>query len=335
MITYPFFDILENIKSNYNILQPGTDCPRDEMLLDYVENVLKEDKKEIIVEHIRTCERCYVEILKMEADYTEWEYMVNNNPDAALAKALGDVEKSELKIPDNIFEIIKNCYYTFEDARGNYDTLTQGKDCPSDEMLLDYAEGVLEEDKKEIKEIIDKHIQNCERCHMEILKMEADFTEWEYSLNKNPDAFLSKSLGTSGAKKILNFKKRMIKTIKGLRVWISSLWFPQWAGVPATASEIPEQRHSFKIDEGEINLFCYWKPNFGNDPAYIHLSWNAKITISARLWVRFVNSETQEVFSEICLGTQLQGEDNFTSDRLGFDPSNEKWAVSIIFEETE
>jgi len=37
--------------------------------------------------------------------------------------------------------------------------------------------------------------------------------------------------------------------------------------------------------------------------------------------------------SEIRLGTRLEVKESFTSDRLGFDPSNEKWAISIIFQE--
>jgi|GEM_PF-2067712 len=173
---------------------------------------------------------------------------------------------------------------------------------PTPQMLYDYVLGLL--DKKDAMKI-QKHFSICGVCADEALR-----------IMRIEDELTAKSV--DWANKIL---------------WRTFSWKPQWAGVFVTASEIPEQRHSFKIDEGEINLSCYWKPNFGNDPAYIHLSWNAKNTISARLWVRFVNSETQEVFSEICLGTHLQGEDNFTSDRLGFDPSNEKWAVSIIFEE--
>ncbi len=179
---------------------------------------------------------------------------------------------------------------------------------PTPQMLYDYVMGLLE--KKDAMKI-QKHFSFCGVCADESLR-----------IMRIEDELTAKSV--DWANKIL---------------WRTFPWEPLWAGVPATASEIPEQRHSFKIDEGEINLSCYWKPKFGNDPAYIHLSWNAKITISAnisaRLWVRFVNSETQKVFSEICLGNRLQGEDNVTSEKLNFDPSNEKWAVSIIFEETE
>ncbi len=326
------YNIFEDAKATYKTLKSGTDCPPDEMLLDYAcEDILTEDEKRAIYEHIQECERCHVEVLKMEAGRTEWEYMINKNPDAALAKALGDIENSEFKIPEKILEIIKDYSYILEEAKKNYNTLKAATDCPPDEELLDYVcEDILTEDEKRA---IYEHIQECERCHLEVLKMEADRAEWEYMVNKTPDAALTKALGTSGLKKTLNFKKRMIKEIQGLKAWISSLWEPQWAGVPANAAEIPEQTHSLTVDDGEIKISCYWKPKFRNDPAYIHLSWSARITKPVRLWARFVNPESNEIRSEICLGTRLEGEESFTSDRLGFDPSNEKWAISIIFQE--
>jgi len=195
--------ILQNAQKayniSYNISKSATDCPSDEMLLDYLDGILSENEKEKIDEHIQRCERCHVEILTIEADYTEWEYTINKDPDAALAKALGDIENSELKIPE-ILEIIKDYYNIIKDAKKNYNKLISGNACPSDEKLLDYVEDCLSEDERGK---IDEHIQKCERCHVEALKMEADFTEWEYILNKNPDAALAKALGTSGMKKIL------------------------------------------------------------------------------------------------------------------------------------
>jgi len=369
--------IVRKAKAAYNTLKSRADCPPDEMLLDYVENILSEDKNELIYQHIQKCERCHVEVLRMEADRTEWECMIDKNPDAAVAKALGDIENSEHKIPEKIVKIIKGYPDIFEDARKNYNTLKAGMNCPSDGDLFDYArEDILLEDQKKA---IYEHIQKCERCHVEILKMEADRTEWEYMIDNNPDAAVAKALGTSGLKKTLNFKKRMIKTIKGLRIFISPLWEPQhgvsgpygvsgpsamgggyvsvtsgiigfvisaissifflWKrqrnGNTAAVSETPEQYHSVAMDDGKIEFSCYWKPKFRNNSAYIQLSWCAKIRITnpVLLWVRFMNPENNEIHSEICLGSRLEGKDYFTSDKLGFDPSNDRWAISIIVEE--
>jgi hypothetical protein len=220
-------------------------------------------------------------------------------------------------------------------------------------MLYDYVLGLL--DKKDAMKI-QKHFSFCGVCADEALRI----MRIEDELNKKSEdranwdgipirsSSISKSRGIKKSRYVELLKKvdlspklkhildRHPEKLKEMIFILSQEpWEPQWAGVPATASEIPEQRHSFKIDEGEINLSCYWKPKVGNDPAYLHLSWAAKIDIPAVLRARFMNPETLETFSEICLSPRLQGEDNFTSDRLGFDPSNEKWAVSIIFEETE
>lgn len=180
---------------------------------------------------------------------------------------------------------------------------------PAREMLYDYVLGWLNEaDTVKIR----KHISFCGECADEVLR-----------ITRIEDALTAKSV--DWANKIL---------------WRTFSWKPQWAGVFVTASEIPEQNHCFKMDKGEIEISCYWGSKSGNNPAYLHLSWNADILITEpiRLLARFVNPETNEIRSEVELSTCsegdgcLKGEAGFTSDRLGFDPSTEKWAIAIIFE---
>ncbi len=192
-----------------------------------------------------------------------------------------------------------------QEARSDEYRKLKKKAHPTKKMLYDYVLGWL--DKKDAMKIRN-HFSFCGSCADEVLRI----MRIERDLEKKSVAWVNP---------------------KGLIIWISSLWEPQWAGVPVVAMAVSGQRHSFIMDDGKIELSCYWKPKFRNDPAYIHLSWSARITKPVRLWARFVNPESNEIRSEIHLGTHLQGEDNFTSDRLGFDPSNEKWAISIIFQE--
>jgi len=133
------------------------------------------------------------------------------------------------------------------------------------------------------------------------------------------------------------FKKKLATKymISKMIIKISSLWNPMWTGEFVTASDIPNQSYSFSEEFGTIDIVCNWKPSYGNTPAYISLSWKADITINCELWARFENPETHNVLSEICLGTSLIGEEFFTSEELEFNPSCEKWAISIIFVDTK
>ncbi|MDM8555818.1 hypothetical protein QUF75_13890 [Desulfococcaceae bacterium HSG7] len=112
------------------------------------------------------------------------------------------------------------------------------------------------------------------------------------------------------------------------------LWEPQWAGQPASAAAVPKQEHSFKMGEfGEIKVACYWKSRHNNNPAYIWVSWKADITAPVRLQIQFVDPQTHKILYQKGLENRLAGEGLFTSDELGFDPSQTRWAVCVIAED--
>lgn len=111
--------------------------------------------------------------------------------------------------------------------------------------------------------------------------------------------------------------------------WESPVWEPQWAGVRATAADIPEQTQAFSTESGEIKLFIYWCPKYRDQLPYVRIKWEKSFLSSDELWVRFVNPETGGLRSELPLGTFQEGEIFFTSEELGFDPSTEKWALAI------
>ena len=117
--------------------------------------------------------------------------------------------------------------------------------------------------------------------------------------------------------------------------WLSPLWQPQWVGELVTAADIPEQEHVFRLEDGEIKISCSWRSQYNENPAYVWVSWWADISTPGELWVRFARPETETVLAEICLGTHLEGEKVFTNDDLGFDPSREKWAISLILRGVE
>jgi hypothetical protein len=63
--------------------------------------------------------------------------------------------------------------------------------------------------------------------------------------------------------------------------------------------------------------------------------WRANVPLTGELWVRFLKAETETVFTEVCLGTRMRGEEIYTTEELGFDPLTEKWAISLILVEFE
>jgi len=193
---------------------------------------------------------------------------------------------------------------------------------PSREMLCDYALGWLNEaDTMKVR----KHIAFCGGCADEALKimqledeLEEDSVKW---VSEDPEAEPAEE-----DKKVAAISKIAANVI----IWTSELWKPKWAGQLVTASDIPQQEKTFMLNYGQIKFSCHWKPSYENIPAYIQLSWRAKITIRCELWARFVNPESNKMLSEIRLGTSLEGKNIFTSDKLGFDPSTERWSVSLI-----
>ncbi len=84
-----FEDILRDAKNVYANLRAGASCPPEEMLPDYVYGDLSEREYRQMTGHVKTCEHCRVQVLKLEADCRAWENTLDSDPDAALAAALG------------------------------------------------------------------------------------------------------------------------------------------------------------------------------------------------------------------------------------------------------
>jgi len=105
------------------------------------------------------------------------------------------------------------------------------------------------------------------------------------------------------------------------------------AGQLATATDTLPQSKTFLLRTGEyIKISCDWKRPSKDYPSYLHLEWKANITTPGRIWARFINSDTGKKYKDTCLGNRLEGRRDFESDELGFDPTDEQWAISIIFE---
>lgn len=182
---------------------------------------------------------------------------------------------------------------------------------PSDEMLYDYVSEALSEAEASI---VSEHLYYCGVCAEEVSRIR--------QFEKDVNAALWKQVN------------RLLPE-PGIAEHIATeFWEPQYAGQPATANDIPQQQHTFFIEDGNITVECSWGAQSDSDPAYIRLSWKARINTEQMLSARFVDPETHETRSEACLGTALSGRTTFTHTDLGFDPSCERWAVSIVLQKS-
>ena len=111
--------------------------------------------------------------------------------------------------------------------------------------------------------------------------------------------------------------------------WVSRLWQPQWAGMPVTSSDIPEQKQHFKMAEGNIEISCHWRPGRPGRSGHISIVWKASLKTPSEFWVHFVDPETEETLARVRLGRHLEGKEFFGRKELGFDPFRRKWAISL------
>ena len=129
---------------------------------------------------------------------------------------------------------------------------------------------------------------------------------------------------------------RMLQTAKlqhlagQFAAWLSPVWQPLWAGQMVTAQDIPPQEYTFQLEEGQITIVCAWQSAQGTDPAFLRVSWEARLQVENELSARFIHPETQAIRREVCLGTAPAGEEFLTSADLGFDPSAEPWAIALM-----
>jgi hypothetical protein len=135
------------------------------------------------------------------------------------------------------------------------------------------------------------------------------------------------------------FHARLAKTLRSAKLkqtgsvliqWISPIWQPQWAGQFVGAGDIPKQTHTFMLEKGAIEVSCSWKPQLRDTPPYLDFSWKADIVMEGEFWCRFIHPDTKVVLADVPLGTSKEGGKYFTRQELGFDPSQEAWAIVIL-----
>jgi hypothetical protein len=121
-----------------------------------------------------------------------------------------------------------------------------------------------------------------------------------------------------------SFRDRLVR-------WLSPPWQPTWAGELVTAADVAAQEHTFALDDGDIQVTCGWRAAYGHLPATLRVAWQAHMTLPGDFWVRFTHpTDPTRPPVELRLGKTLAGEEEFTAETLGFDPTREPWALAIL-----
>jgi hypothetical protein len=118
--------------------------------------------------------------------------------------------------------------------------------------------------------------------------------------------------------------------------WISELWHPPLAGEPITAAASRTQSHTFYLEKGKIRVTCTWWAAAPGYPAALRLAWQADLALRGELWARFTQpNDATAVLSEVPLGRDVAGQEVFATQDLGFDPTGEPWALTLVLREPE
>ena len=250
-----------------------------------------------------------------------------------------DQQEQSEKVADALLSLYSTI--NWPDHIGKQD-IFQSK-CPEDDQLIMFISEELSETEAVA---IKKHLMVCDKCAHEVavllpivqapVRHDSSFMlpesirdemEKEFDgISKKHQSFSEKITAAADkiAEGIQKGKQRFTDILQR-----SPFWEPLLVGQPVTASDVTRQKHRFFIESGQVTLHCFWKSEDKTEPAFLFLSWKANLSIDCKLWARFENSDTHDILSEICLGDSMVGEDYFTVDDLGFDPSTIRWAVAI------
>lgn len=193
---------------------------------------------------------------------------------------------------------------------------------PSGRELYEYAAAALD---RESRAKVRQHLMRCAACNAKtllIMRLTSEEREEARDVIDDLKHFIT------------DWAEKMTSSL-GAVTWATSLWQPQWAGMPVSAADIPEQQHTFSGKEGEIEISCAWRDRYETTPAYIQISWLANLTVDRKLWALFFDPDTKKCLAEIPLGKYLEGGKSITSQTLGFNPSTQKWAVAILLKEED
>ena len=207
-----------------------------------------------------------------------------------------------------------NINHILEEARKAY---KRSHPCPPADVLFDFAHDRLsKQEQPEIK----PHIEQCEDCQELVQQMKADQREW--------DQMLANAYHT--VRDEIVEKRKPID----LREFMAEELWPEGTGVALTAAttSITKER-SFHVQDGTIKVVCNWGKATETDPAYIMLRWEGDLSEDAQFRILFIHRETRNVLYEIPpdkIRNLRKSDRTFTSERLGFDPLQEEWAIIVM-----
>jgi hypothetical protein len=188
---------------------------------------------------------------------------------------------------------------------------------PTLEMLCDYVAGDMNATDARI---ISDHALFCGLCAQEILRIRMV----RDAVGQNLDEIEQEIWGAE--EEMPFYRQRKVPMIPlADNIALEMRWEP----LRQTASGIQEE-HTFQTADGRITATCQWECPKDHDPGYIEISWQADIESERELSLQFIQPDTHEILYAEHLGVIRNSHATFTFEELGFDPTQEKWAIAIV-----
>src|SRR5262245_39186937 len=196
-------------------------------------------------------------------------------------------------------------------------------------QLEDLLEGLVPEDELLA---IEEHLSECSECQADADAMFQAAAQLESWTAENHRRALVESRTMPAEARVAQLSLHAIG--ERLVRWLSPLWTPHFAGQPVTAADMASEEQTFYLDEGSIRLTCRWWAASEDQPAAFWIGWYANMTGPTDMWIRFSRSDDPAaVLAEKPLGSDLSGEAGWLSDELGFDPTRQPWALTLLITE--
>ncbi|MBI3325972.1 MAG: zf-HC2 domain-containing protein [Nitrospinae bacterium] len=257
----------------------------------------------------------------------EYEHLEGNQLQAYLYARLSPAEQSRVD------EHLRGCPTCRSGLEFSYRFLRRR--CPRPEELIEYAEftyagGTL---PLRLGAALKRHLTGCRFC-------EEDVKAYHEALHEG--VFAPEPMHQpAGADNVRPPDRGVVQppiqfaaaSRDRLERWLSPVWQPfqlDTAAAPSAREQV------FALDEGEIRVTCEWRAAYRDQPAVLRIAWHADITRSGEFWVRFTRADDLAVLlAEVPLGRALAGEEVFSAPALGFDPTQDPWALTLVLKDPD
>ena len=212
-----------------------------------------------------------------------------------------------------------------QDAKQIYQHPPRGDKCFADEVLVDYFYHDLPDD---VEQTVARHIQECERCRIILLKLDVEQQRWERRLNAAYQAELQTSRRSTEPEYAMSEQY----TLPEWGTLIAEYYIePRETRTANTArTQMFKKSQHFQTEFGDIEIRYGWGEQGKDNHSFIWIGWEAELFADVTFAIRLLEPGTDTIRLEISPQTTEQTDEaTFTMEQLGFDPLSTPWDMAI------